>query len=212
MKTAKFTPKRGRPSTRQVLAIDRAILATARRILLGEGFEFLSMDAVASELGISKGTLYARHPSKEALTQAVIKEAVEGWSTQSARHDHRLPEELEPRLKEHLRLIGKKMNEPEPQAFYRLWRAIQQPDPELARIFHDVGFLRGVAVIASDIERAGARDNLPPRDATKTATLLLSALTGWFAQEASLRTVSPDEIDAAADGIVTIFMQGRSAW
>lgn len=212
MKSVKFTPKRGRPSSKQIQAIDEAILTTARRILLGEGYDSLTMDTIAAELGISKGTLYARHASKEALTQAVIRDTVEGWSTNSARNDHLLPSDLEPRLKQHLRTIGRKTADAEVQAYVRLWTSIQQRDPELARIFHDFGFLRGVSALAADIQLAGEREGKPPRDAEGAATVLLSALTGWYVQESAVREVSLDEIDATADRIVTLFMRGRDAW
>lgn len=211
MMTAKFTPKRGRPSNNQVLAIDRAILDTARRILLEDGFDALAMDAVAAELRISKGTLYVRHPSKEALTQAVIREAVEDWSKQSAVNDHLLPTELAPRLRQHLRIMGRKSADPEVLKYVQLWTSIQQRDPELALIFHN-GFNRGVAAIAADIEAAGERDGMPPRDANGTATLLLSTLTGWFTQQIGVREVPLEEIDATADRIVDVFLAGRSAW
>ena len=212
MKAATFIPKRGRPSNKQVIAIDNAILATARRILLEEGFDALAMDTVASELGISKGTPYVRHPSKEALAQAVIRDAVEGWSTTSAREDHLLPVEIGPRLQQHLRKIGRKSADPEVHAYYRLWMSIQQRDPELTQIFHDVGFIRGATVIARDIEIAGDRDGIPPKDAMGTASLMLSALTGWYTLESAVRTISLSEIDATADRIAAILMQAREAW
>lgn len=210
-KTA-FIPKRGRPSSKQVKAIDEAILETARRIFLADGFDALAMDGLALELGISKGTLYSRHPSKEALLQAVIRDTVRNWSTVSAQGDHLLPEDLAARLRQHLRIIGRKIADPEVKSFYELWMSVRNRDPEIARIFHDVGFLRGVAVIAADLEAAGERDGRPPGNATGTATLLLSTLTGWYSQESDVREVAPAETDAVADRIVALFMLGREAW
>lgn len=212
MTSVAFKPKRGRPSTKQVQAIDAAIIATARGMFVEGGFDSFSMDAVASELGISKGTLYTRHSSKEALLQAVIKDTLEGWSATSARNDHLLPEEIGARLRQHLRVIGRKTAEPEVRAYTLLWMSVRDRDPEVARIVHDVGFMHGVEVIANDIVAAARRDGVPVRDATGTATLLLSTLTGWYMQESNVRVVTAEEIDQCADRIVELFMIARTGW
>lgn len=212
MTSVAFKPKRGRPSIKQVQAIDSAIIATARAMFLNNGFDSFSMAVLASELGISKGTLYTRHASKEALLQAVIKDTVEGWSTTSARNNHLLPDDIGGRLRQHLRTIGLKTAEPEVRAFYQLWMSVRDRDPEISRIFHDVGFMHGVQVIANDMIAASIRDDVPLRDPTGTATLLLSALTGWYMQETNVRTVDLEEIEACADRIVELFMLARPGW
>lgn len=48
------------------------ILRTARELLLARGFSGLTMDALAHDLGMSKKTLYAHFPSKDALVLAII--------------------------------------------------------------------------------------------------------------------------------------------
>lgn len=54
----------GRP--RSALA-DEAIVDATIALLTEEGFDRLSMDAVATRAGVSKATIYRRWPSKEAL-------------------------------------------------------------------------------------------------------------------------------------------------
>lgn len=65
-------PKR-RTLTRSARAAETraAIIATATRLLLRSGIEATSLDAVAAELGLTKGAVYARFPSKGALVEAV---------------------------------------------------------------------------------------------------------------------------------------------
>jgi AcrR family transcriptional regulator len=53
------------------------ILAVARRILVGQGFDALSMDAVADAVNWSKGTVYQHFKSKEDLLLALMLESVE---------------------------------------------------------------------------------------------------------------------------------------
>lgn len=51
-------------------AIDEQLLRAAQDLLIEEGFERLTMDAVARRCGASKATLYRRWPSKVALVVA----------------------------------------------------------------------------------------------------------------------------------------------
>ena len=51
-------------------AIDEQLLGATQDLLVEEGFERLTMDAVARRCGASKATLYRRWPSKTALVVA----------------------------------------------------------------------------------------------------------------------------------------------
>ena len=53
------------------------ILHIARRILLSEGYETLSMDKLAVELGTAKGTLYNHFPNKEEIVLALVCQAMQ---------------------------------------------------------------------------------------------------------------------------------------
>ena len=48
-----------------------AIVETAERLFLRSGIEATSLDAVAAELGLTKGAVYASFPSKAALVEAI---------------------------------------------------------------------------------------------------------------------------------------------
>jgi AcrR family transcriptional regulator len=54
----------GRPRSAQA---DEAIVEATIGLLVEEGFDRLSMDAVAARAGVGKATIYRRWPSKEAL-------------------------------------------------------------------------------------------------------------------------------------------------
>lgn len=62
-------PARGRPRNP---AIDGAILAATREVLVEVGYAGLSMEAVAARARVSKPTLYLRYPSRAALVFAAI--------------------------------------------------------------------------------------------------------------------------------------------
>jgi TetR/AcrR family transcriptional repressor of mexJK operon len=64
------TTSSGRPVDRTK---DIAILQAARQILLFEGANTLTMEAVAHKAGVSKATLYSRFGNRNALIEAVLR-------------------------------------------------------------------------------------------------------------------------------------------
>ena len=56
--------KGGRPRSPK---IDRAVLAAAVKLVLAEGFEALTMDAIAAAARVGRMTLYRRWPNKAAI-------------------------------------------------------------------------------------------------------------------------------------------------
>ncbi|MGD9696106.1 MAG: TetR/AcrR family transcriptional regulator [Thermoleophilia bacterium] len=52
---------------------DAAILDAALRLLSTEGYSRMTMDAVAAEAGVSKATIYLRHPGKADLATAALQ-------------------------------------------------------------------------------------------------------------------------------------------
>lgn len=67
-------PRRGRPRSEKSKA---AILEAAGELLLEQGLEAVSMDAIAERAGVSKATIYRWWPTKETLA---IDALYEDWS------------------------------------------------------------------------------------------------------------------------------------
>ncbi|WP_062793198.1 TetR/AcrR family transcriptional regulator [Sphingobium herbicidovorans] len=207
-----FTPKRGRPNAKQVAAIDQAILSTATRMFLESGYDAVAMENIATATGVSKGTLYARYPSKEALFMKVIKARVDGWAIISSHEDHLLTDDIGERLRHHARTIARSLLQTEVRAFGRLTLAHRERFPELAKALYESGYLYIVQLIKRDMEEAGTRDGMPPRDADGAARMLVSALAGWEMQESGAGPISESEMLKAADRAVDLFMAARSSW
>jgi AcrR family transcriptional regulator len=53
---------------------DRAILEATFRLLVGEGYEAMSMEGVAAAAGVAKTTVYRRYPTKRDLVLAAMNE------------------------------------------------------------------------------------------------------------------------------------------
>ena len=56
------------------LAREAAIVSTVKRLLAEKGFDQMTVDEVAAEVGIAKASLYKHFPSKEALAAAAMVE------------------------------------------------------------------------------------------------------------------------------------------
>lgn len=54
------------------LAREEAIVNTVKRLLAEKGFDLMTVDEVAAEVGIAKASLYKHFPSKEALAAAAM--------------------------------------------------------------------------------------------------------------------------------------------
>jgi AcrR family transcriptional regulator len=61
------------PRAEQRVKTRTAIVAAAGRLFMRRGIEATSVDAVAAELGLTKGAVYANFPSKSALIEAVAE-------------------------------------------------------------------------------------------------------------------------------------------
>lgn len=207
-----FKPKRGRPTLEQVQAIEQAILTTARRMFLEIGFDNVAMEAVATAAGVSKGTLYARHPSKEALLTAVIRNSVAEWSDRAAQHDHLLTEDMGERLRHHARIIADTFSSPEVQALCRLMFVTQDRFPDVSAVLHDVGYLYAVGFISRDIAQLSVKDGMPVRDPDSIAHMLVSSISGWQLQEGAARNVPPEELTKMADRFAELLLAARSSW
>jgi AcrR family transcriptional regulator len=60
------------PTLSRSSPVRQRIVAAARRHFFAHGFRSVTMDDLAAELGMSKKTLYAAFPAKEALLHAVL--------------------------------------------------------------------------------------------------------------------------------------------
>ena len=53
-------------------AREEAIVTAVNRLLAEKGFDLMTVDEVAAEVGIAKASLYKHFPSKEALAAAAM--------------------------------------------------------------------------------------------------------------------------------------------
>lgn len=201
-------PRRGRPNAARAGAIDHHIIAVARQMFLSDGYDIVAMEQVAATARISKGTLYARHPSKEALFSAVVEAAIAEWSAASAERDHLLTDDIEQRLRHHVLAIITSLRRPDVVAFQRLVLSVRDRFPETATAMHENGYLYIIDYIARDIESAAERDGVALRRPRLVAELLVAAVTGKEVQDGECG----EDLEVFADGVVDLLISARANW
>lgn len=72
-----LAPKKTSFKQQQMQFRENAILDTVNRLLSQKGFDLMTMDEVAADVGIAKASLYKHFPSKESLAAASMTRLLE---------------------------------------------------------------------------------------------------------------------------------------
>jgi AcrR family transcriptional regulator len=195
-----------------VEAINRAIVAAARKHFLSAGFEATPMEAIAATAGVSKGTVYARYPTKEALLRTVLVEQLEAWQAQEARRMAPLAADFRGRLKQHARSILEALGSEKMQAFEALVSSTGSPASEYARALYETAHRMTVETLAQVIEDGAREDQHAPRAPARVAEILMAMLYGWYSANEPLGRVTPEAAESFADEAIEILFAGRRAW
>ncbi len=210
LKEAPVSFKVGRPSAERVEAIGQAILVAAADQFLEFGYESTPMEAVAARAGVSKTTLYGRHPTKEHLLRAVVASRIAAETNKLDNRGGPAPADFKLRLLRRARDMMASMASAELNSVIRMVESAGVQD--LARALHEAGHQRAVAMLAEDIAESTRHFAAPPRDATRVAEMLMAILYGWYASHSRVRQVSQDEAIAYAEHAIDVLFAGRSAW
>jgi TetR/AcrR family transcriptional regulator, mexJK operon transcriptional repressor len=201
----------GRPTADRIIEIDLAIREAAQAIFLDLGFEATNVDAIAAAAGVSKGTLYARYRSKEALFRCVVEDLLAKLSTRAGANDHLLPDDLEMRLRHHAAVLVTVFGWREYVLATRLVLNAAHAFPEIAQLWQGQGTKRYVALIADDIRRSADLPVNGSADPEFLANLFLHGLASWYRNEAATGPV--DDANAAhyCNNIVGVIMSAVKA-
>ena len=144
-----------KPGRRRDESKDDAILVAARELLAEEGFDGMTMDAVADRAGTGKATVYRRWPSKVQLTvEAVV--CARGMATDIAD----VPDTGSLRGD----LMSVRLGRPADDAaelMHGLMSAVRE-NAELASVFHEQFVASRVRLMRGLLDRAQLRGELRP--------------------------------------------------
>src|SRR6476659_2407282 len=171
------TPKSAAPGRPKDAGKGAAILETAKRLFLSQGYEGVSMDQIAAEAGVSKLTVYSHFGDKETLFAAAAK----------AYCDQQLPTSLfEPRpdlpLRERLlqvaRVFFAMVASQEAVAGQRMLSTPQMAETSVPRMFWDAGPQRVQDAFAELLRARVAAGQLQIDDVPRAAAQFFALLKG----------------------------------
>jgi AcrR family transcriptional regulator len=203
IETTTGLPKQPVPEGRKLEKVTRA----ARNLFLDQGFSATSMDAIAKAAGVSKATLYAYFPSKEALFAYLIMALCEGLEQHLPSPN--LSDGLYPALQEFSRQYLRIFIEKKEVAFVRTIANESSRFPELGQLFYESGPLATTRRLAQFLDEAKAKGLLEFDDSMMTATQFLSLIRG----ESPLRTVlgmsdaTQETIDREIESGLALFLK-----
>jgi TetR/AcrR family transcriptional regulator, mexJK operon transcriptional repressor len=188
----------------------QAILLAAGDLFMAQGYDAVSMDAIARAGGVSKATLYAHFASKDALFATIVGEGCR----QSMQPTEFLPGTVTD-LEAALIGLGQRMLRfllsERPLAIHRIVIAESVRVPELGRAFYDNGpglFRRVFAEWLIRQQQAGRLDMPNPEQAADHFVGMLRG-AGVYTRASLGLTPAPteDEVDATVTGAVRTFMR-----
>jgi len=126
------------------------IMEGARRLFLAQGFDAASMNSIALEAGVSKGTLYVYFKSKEELFEAIVEEQCGEQAQQLC--DFNTNEDIKVVLTRVGRELVRFLCQPGIVPSLRTVIAIADRMPELGARFYLAGPGRGIANLKAYFE------------------------------------------------------------
>ena len=164
----------GRPKDPEKRA---AILAAAKQLFPGHGFDGVSVDAIAATAGVSKLTVYSHFKDKEALFVQAIQELCQDLLPDRLF----LPAADEP-IEQALLALGERffalVASPQAISLQRLILADLRADGRLGQMFWQAGPARILASFEGFLHRAAAAGELEISDPAQAAVHFLSLLKG----------------------------------
>ncbi|MCO6417103.1 TetR/AcrR family transcriptional regulator [Siccirubricoccus sp. KC 17139] len=192
----------------------RAVLDAAAELFLAQGYAAVSMDAVARQAGVSKATLYAYFPGKDALFRAVISERCERMAREAVtERGHDGP--LLPALVRLGTVLLRFLMAKETLAIYRTVKLELLREPALAEIFYAAGPALTRSRLGAWITEEQRRGRIRPEaDPARAAVDFTALLRGdlWFRASLGLPP-APDEAAIAAEAAAAaeVFLRAYGA-
>jgi len=207
-----MTPQSGRRRGRPSGIVGPELVTIAREQFLEHGFRGTTMDAVASRAGISKQTLYAAYPSKDAMFAAVVADWVDQGRTAAAPQVEALLD-ADP-LEDGLRALATMLQAgilSEPVLAMRALVAAQADTlPEVAADYVTHSWERNIGTLADALDALTRRGRLDVPDATVAAEqfvwLVVGAPLNRLELTAGRDRSDPDRLARLADEGVRTFL------
>ncbi|MFL7964829.1 TetR/AcrR family transcriptional regulator [Pseudomonas kielensis] len=196
----------GRPKD---LAKRQAILDAAKRLFLSLGYANTSMDAVATEAGVSKLTVYSHFNDKETLFSAAVMAKCEE-QVPSLFYEWPDGVPVEEVLLNIARGFNQLINSDESLNLHRLIMALGSQDPNLSTIFYEAGpqrMLSGMERLLTKVNQSGALSIDKPRNAAEHFFCLIKGAANFRLLSGCGEPQEPEAAEAHVQEVVGLFMR-----
>lgn len=188
-------------------ALREAILDAAERLMARYGYKKMTVDDLAQEVGIGKGTIYLYFPSKEEVALTIIDRIVARVMERLQRHaasPSSPAENLRQMLVDRV-LIRIDSVQRYSESIDELFRALRPAVLARRRRY----FEEEAAVVASVVREGQRRGMFEPGDPLSTAQALLIATNSLLPSSLSTRELGErEEIEARTTQIVDLLLAG----
>jgi len=186
-----------------------AILLAAAELFLEQGYEPVSMDAIAAKADVSKRTVYSYFDSKSVLFTSILVAHCTSMGG-IALPDHAAGRDPRQVLTEYGRVFVRMITSPRAVAMQRVIFREAERLPEIGRIFFQNGPQRHIAKLSDYLKQASAEGKLKVDDPTSAAFLFMSIVKAPFHLQqlcGLIDHVSPAAIDRAVKSAVDFFLE-----
>ncbi|MGH8435780.1 MAG: TetR/AcrR family transcriptional regulator C-terminal domain-containing protein [Pseudomonas sp.] len=187
----------------------QAILEAAKALFLRHGYDGSSMDAIATEAGVSKLTVYSHFTDKETLFSAAVKSKCE---EQLPELFFELPEGVP--IESVLLNIGRGfhglINSRESIELHRLMVTLASQDPKLSQIFFDAGpklILSEMEHLLSKADKAGKLRIAKPQHAAEHFFCLIKGDANFRLLIGCCDPVQGEEAEEHVQEVVDLFVR-----
>lgn len=184
------TRRRGRPA-RPEAEVRHAVLQATLELLLAQGYEATTIEAVATHAGVAKKTVYRHASNREELVGLAVREWTDGFAPQLQRDAHGADEVL-PLLQDILQAVCTQALSAQAVQVFRLLATDFPGKDALLQAYLDNGIERGRALLADWLARQQQRGLLREGDPVRMARLILAMAVAEPLRERVIGVVAED--------------------
>jgi TetR/AcrR family transcriptional repressor of mexJK operon len=204
-------PGAGRPTRAQQEQRHGELLNVSLDIFLEKGFEQTTIEEIATEVGMSKRTVYARYADKGALFKATVRQAIERYTVPREALEKIATDDLEATLAAIARLRIANVRTPVATKLQRILSTQSYRFPELFNAAFEQGAGPTISFISDLFVRYSAEGKIDVTDPPRAATAFLSLVVGGPARIiVSGNKLDDKEIEKHVRFAVGLFMRGIS--
>src|SRR5882724_7210326 len=171
-------PGVGRPTRAQQEQRHEELLNIALDIFLERGFEQTTMEEIATHVGMSKRTVYARYEDKGALFKATVRRAIERYTVPRDALEAVATDDLEATLAAIARLRIANVATPVATKLQRILSAQSYRFPELFNAAFEQGAGHTISFLTDLFVRYSTRGKIEVTEPERAATAFLSLVVG----------------------------------